>query len=688
MRVLFALLLIPALSVTAQVTNVQTAKTALANDAAVKKADFDFDHEDYTLALSEYLEIYKKDSLNANLQFKIGECYMHSAREKEKAIPYLELAVQKVNKNYKIKTKEKSAPVTAYLLLGNAYQKNYQFDLAKSMYESYLNEVPSDSVESDRLIAQCVYAKILIANPVDLIVGNISNKVNGKFADYAPVMSVDEKTLLFTSRREGSTGGMQKDETMYREDIYMCTKGSDGEWSEPKNIANINSEFNEATVGLSVDGQQVLFYSDKTVDGNGDIYISKLNGDDWGTPTILPSPINTKSQEPDACFSADGNILYFVSDRKGGYGGFDIYMVKKLPNGEWSFPQNLGGKINTPYNDRAPFMHPDGVTLFFCSEGHKSMGGYDIFQSMQDENGAWTDAENIGYPINTTDDDVFYGTSADGKRSYYSSFREDGYGEKDIYLITLPKKAETALTVMGGVFRLEGANGKIPENAQIVVTDNETGDIVGIYKPNSKTGKYLFVLPAGKNYNVTYEAEGYLFKSENLIVPEKSEFSTIQSEIKLSPIEAGQAIILNNIFFDFDKATITPESKTELDKLFRLLVNNPSMKVEIQGHTDSKGNDDYNKRLSQERSESVVKFLVAKGINKSQLSAKGYGETKPIAKNTNDDGSDNPEGRKLNRRTEMKILSTEGNANIVNDIYVPDNLKVKEKEKTKGKAKH
>jgi len=684
MRVLFALLLIPFLSVYAQ-----PAKTAVNHDAAIKKADLLFDNENYSEALIAYMDVYHLDSLIANLQFKIGACYLKSARGKEKAIPYLEQAVQKVNKKYNpISTKEKSAPPTAYFYLGNAYQKNYQFDLAISMYESYQNEVPADSAESHKLIGQCVYAKILIANPVDLIISNLGKNINSKYPDYCPVLSVDEKTLLFTSRREGSTGGMQKDEVMFREDIYISTKGSDGEWSEAKSISAINTVDNEATVGLSVDGQQVLFYSDGSPDRSGDIYISKLNGDDWGKPTMLPYPINTKFQESDACFSADGNILYFASDRKGGNGGFDIYMVKKLPNGEWSLPQNLGNKINTPFNDRAPFMHPDGVTLFFSSEGHKSMGGYDIFQVMQDENGLWSDAENIGYPINTTDDDVFYVTSADGKRSYYSSFREDGYGEKDIYMISLPKPPEKALTVMGGVFRLEGANGVIPDNAQIVVTDNETGDIIGIYKPNSKTGKYLFVLPAGKNYNVTYEAEGYLFKSENLIVPEKSEFSTIQSEIKLAPIEAGQNIILNNIFFDFDQATITPQSKSELDKLFRLLVNNPSMKVEIQGHTDSKGNDDYNKKLSQARSESVVKFLIDKGISKSQLSAKGYGETQPIAKNTNADGSDNPEGRKLNRRTEMKILSTEGNPNIVNDIYVPDDLKIKEKEENKKAKKH
>ena len=229
---------------------------------------------------------------------------------------------------------------------------------------------------------------------------------------------------------------------------------------------------------------------------------------------------------------------------------------------------------------------------------------------------------------------------------------------------------------MSGIFRLEGSEGPIPDNAQIIVTDNETGDIVGIYKPNSKTGKYLFILPPGKNYNVTYEAEDYLFKSENLIVPENSEFTTVRNEISLSPIEAGQNIVLNNIFFDFSKATLTEESKVELDKIFRLLVNNPKMKVEFQGHTDSKGNDEYNRRLSQDRAESVAQYLAAKGIMKSNLKAKGYGETVPIAKNTNADGSDNPDGRKLNRRTEMKVLQVNSSA-TVNEIDVPEHLKIK-----------
>ena len=267
-------------------------------------------------------------------------------------------------------------------------------------------------------------------------------------------------------------------------------------------------------------------------------------------------------------------------------------------------------------------------------------------------------------------------TSVDGKRSYYASEKENGLGEKDIYLITLPKPPVQPMTIMTGYFTLGDKAGTIPADAEIVVKDNETQEIVGIYKPNKKTGKYLFILPPGKNYNVTYNAEGYLFKSENLIVPKNSAFQQMKREIKLAPIKANESIVLNNVFFEFDSDKLTPDSKAELNKLFSLLSNNPSIKVEIQGHTDSKGNNAYNKKLSQKRAESVRAYLVRKGIKGSRITAVGYGETKPIAKNTNADGSDNEEGRALNRRIELKILSKEGQEKAnVNKIYVPDELK-------------
>lgn len=673
------------------------------NEAVLKEAQKHFNEQQYSIALEEFKEAAKSDSLNANIQYKIGLCYVNLKNNLPAAIVAFENAAKNVAANATVESvKEKRAPLVAYLELAKAYHLNYQFDEAALWYEKFKAELGKGAEDEkliDLYIAQCSYAKLLIANPVELIVSNFGPTINGKFKDFAPVLSADEKTLLFTSRRFGSTqdASKNKDTLMndgnYYEDIYMSTKEVNGSWSTPKNLTTINSPWNEATIGLSVDGQQVLFTSDREKvtasekgKGNGDIYLSKLNGDQWSTPEILPYPINTKDQEPDACFNLDGSVLYFSSDREGGLGGFDIYFVKRLPNGEWSYPQNLGPKINTPYDDRAPFMHPDGVTLFFSSEGHQSMGGFDVFQAMQNEDGSWGDAENIGYPINTTGNDVCYVTSPDGKRAYYASYREEGYGSYDIYMISLPVRPETQLTVFSGNLTLEGEGSIVPNGAQIVVTDNETNEIVGIYKPNSKTGKYLFILPPGKNYNITYEAEGVLFKSENLIVPDNSQFSTIQNDIKLPAIKAGENIVLNNIFYEFDSEKLTPESKVELEKLTRLLMNNPGLKVELQGHTDSKGSDAYNLNLSQKRAEEVVKYLLAKGVSPEQLKAKGYGETQPIAKNENADGSDNPEGRKLNRRTVLKVISLDGETNFVNPIAVPDNLKNTKKGGT-GKKK-
>jgi len=578
----------------------------------------------------------------------------------------------------------------------------HSFDFAKNNFnkyrEAYGDQLPASEKEVvQRELKICETAQLLIANPVNIIVTSLGNEVNSQYPEFAPVLSADEKTLIYTSRRPRKTGRKLSESTEeksvitkiltsdvdkaidpndhgYYEDIYISKKSSNGKWGTPALINEINTPGHEASIGLSVDGQQLLIYSSQE-DKNGDIYYSKLEGETWTKPVAFEA-LNSKDSETHACFSADGKTIYFTSNRQGGYGGYDIYRVVQLPSGDWSLPQNLGPKINTSRSDRAPFIHPDGVSLFFSSEGHETMGGFDIFQTTMDENGVWSTPENIGYPINTTQDDVFYVTSVDGKRSYYSSEREDGTGGKDIYLIELPKTEVNPLTVMSGTFSLGDKNGTVPDDAQIVVTDNESGAVVGIYKPNKKTGKYLFILPPGKNYNVTYEAQGYLFKSENLIVPKNSAFSSIKKEIVLAPIKANESIVLNNVFFEFNSSQVTKDSKIELDKLFSLLANNPTINVEIQGHTDSKGRNAYNKELSQKRAEAVREYVVNKGINAKRITAKGYGEKQPIARNENTDGSDNEEGRALNRRIELKVVSKDGkHDNTVNKIYVPDQLK-------------
>tara|TARA_B100000683_G_scaffold277943_1_gene341100 strand:+ start:8851 stop:10923 length:2073 start_codon:yes stop_codon:yes gene_type:complete len=649
--------------------------------------------ENYDFALKIYTKIEKDVDKTAFLNYKMGNSYANAslAKNTDSAMHYLSEAVKNVTKEpYKYNEESGSnieAPVFAYLDYGRMLRKIHKVDEAEKYIQMFEEALGKDIPEDYKKIIEreykiCETAKLLLENPVDIVLTPLKN-VNSEYPDYAPVISADEQTLIFTSRRKLKEKDLEgysnqdKDpfDFGYYEDIFISNKNKQGEWGEPKLISNkINTKGHEATIGLSVDGQQLLIYSAQ-LDASGDIYYSKLEGSEWTTPVPFQA-LNSKAKETHACFSADGKTVYFASDRKGGYGGFDIYRVTMLPNGEWSEPLNLGSKINTEYDDRSPFIHPDGVSLFFSSNGHETMGGLDIFQSTDLGEEGWSTPENIGYPINTTEDDAFFVTSVDGKRSYYATEKEEGLGGKDLFMISLPKPPVQPMTVMSGVFTLGEKDGNIPNDAQIIVKDNESGDIVGIYKPNKKTGKYLFILPPGKNYNVTYEAKGYLFKSENLIVPKNSAFQSMKKEIKLAPIKADESIVLNNVFFEFGSANLSSESKSELNKLFSLLSNNPSITVEIQGHTDSKGNNRFNKKLSQERAESVQKFLTNKGIKLDRVKAVGYGESKPIAKNTNADGSDNEEGRALNRRIELKIIKDgKVDDDAVKKIKVDDKLK-------------
>lgn len=646
--------------------------------------------DDFNNALVKYKELLVMSPENANIQFKIATCFfLNPEADKVYAANFFEKASKNITDDYDpISRKEEQAPIDLYYRLGQTYHILNEFDKALEAYDKYDALVDSSEVLSENMKHEAkldvarsrqivATAKNLMEYPRDIQIEPLT-VLNSEFPEYAPVLSADEKTIIFTSRRKGSTGGESNKllDGSYREDIYIANKKEDGTWSAPKQISNkINTENHEATIGLSVDGSQLLIYRDD--EGDGNIYYSKLDGDKWTAPVKMGPTINTRSQETHAVFSADGNTIYFTSDRKGGYGGLDIYRVRKLPNGEWSLAQNLGPTINTKYDDRSPFMHPDGVSLFFSSKGHETMGGFDIFVStFMDSDLNWTKPENIGYPINTTDDDVFYVTSTDAQRAYYASAKgKENKGGVDLYMITMKKQPAAALTIMTGTFSLGDSTRTVPEDATITVTDNETGEIVGIYKPNSKTGKYLFILPPGKDYNVSYEAEGYLFESDNLLIPESTVYAEVEKPVELAPIKAGEKIILNNIFFEFDSDEITANSRVELAKLERLMKNNPSVKIEISGHTDSKGSDAYNLKLSQKRAEAVVKYLVNRGIYAKRMIAVGFGETRPIAINENEDGSDNEEGRAMNRRIELQITESDGSKNIVKDIEVPDALK-------------
>lgn len=622
----------------------------------IKNAEDFYINDKFASALPLFLDIVKFDSSNTELNFKIGICYLNSRTEKIKSIHFLEKAIECAN-HKQCTEKENKARINAFKSLGDAFHLAYKFDQATVAYEKYKSMLPNNKVQTiieevNRKIEMCKVGKELIATPVKIKIENMGAAINSAYADYGPVLSADESTLIFTSRRPESTGGKTDEDGKFFEDIYISKK-NDSVWSPAVSIGSpINTDENEATVGISVDGQIILIYKDEK--GNGNLFTTSLIGDQWSSPKKLNKNINTKGWEPSAFLSADGNTLYFTSNRKGGFGGRDIYKSNKLPNGEWAIASNLGPVINTPYDEDAPFIHPDGLTLYFSSNGHKTMGGFDIFSSTLSDKNEWTLPINIGYPINSTDDDIYYAVSPDNKRAYYSSFKTGGIGEKDNYLITFFEYVESPLTLLKGV--VTDPYGKIPKAVEITVTDNETGKIAGIYRPNSKTGEYLFILPPGKNYNITYEAEGYLFHSENMDVLIKTNYYVIRKAVQLKPLVVGAKVVLKNIFFDFDKATLRPISNVELGKLFKLLNNNKGMIVEISGHTDEKGELNYNIKLSEDRAQSVVDYLIEKGINKNQMIAKGYGESNPIADNFNSDGIENTENMQLNRRVELKII--------------------------------
>lgn len=475
-----------------------------------------FEKHQFQKALEVYLLL---DSLTPNVgkySYPIGICYMNQLKN-EQALPYLEKCLE---------TPEKY-PRNLDYFAAKAYHLSHKFDDALIHYDIYKHKLKHSKKnkimmkEIDREIASCRYAKELVAKPLNIKIVNLGNVINSKHADYGPVLSADEQVIIFTSARPNTTGGMiDENDGRYFEDIYISNKADSG-WSTPTQIGSgINTNGNDASISLSPDGQKLLLY--RSSEGalgatvSRDLYISRLKGNTWTEATPLPEQINTKAWEPSACLSADERILYFSSDREGGSGGTDLYMVRKLPHGEWALPMNLGNKINTPFDDDSPFIHPDGKTLYFSSTGHRTMGGFDIFVSKyNEETKEWSAPENVGYPLNTAHDDIHFSWSADGRRVYFSSVRPEGFGENDIYYADIDKEAANVMVLKGQV--LDSLTGQ-PIEATIKVFDTKTNELLGVYNSNSITGKYIIIFSDGRDYNMTIEAESYKLDYENINV--------------------------------------------------------------------------------------------------------------------------------------------------------------------------
>jgi len=505
----------------------------------------------YNQAADIWTELVTAQPENSNLNWKLGHSYMNSYNQKAKALPYLKTASEKRTQGHggfnasgydPFDPAEVNAPVEVDYWLGRAYHLNGEFDKADASYDKFLAEVDGkhDLVnQAKRGKEQTANARVLGADRKSYVVSNVGAVINTELPDFSPVISVDGNAMFFTSRRvrtDSSNSGVL-DETvgMPFEDIFVSYKDRSGNWQAPE-LLNISGPGHEATVNVSADGQTLFIY--RSDDGDGNLYESKLVGELWSDPVLIGSDVNSKSWEPHCAMSADGSTLYFVSDRKGGQGGRDLYRVVKLPNGEWSKSQNLGTVLNTPFDEDAVFIHPNGRTMYFSSTGHNSMGGFDIFYTELGEDGVWSKPVNLGVPINTVDDDAFFVTTADGRRGYFSSDQVGGYGEKDIYFVDLPEDMEAdGLTVLKG-FIVPAPGETLPPSTILYVTDKATGDVKA-YKPRQRDGVYVAILPPCKNYNLDYRVNDVTVHTEDIFVECESSYQEINKEIYLNPISLG-----------------------------------------------------------------------------------------------------------------------------------------------------
>lgn len=620
------------------------------------------------------------------LNYYLGVCVLNSSY-KFKSLNYFRKAYE-LNPNVKPEIN---------LLIGIGYHINGDWDNATKHYEFHKKVLDPKNADTlvyiNKKIKECKTGKELSAKPERVWIDNLGKNVNTEYPEYGPFISADESIVIYTGRRNDTEGG-KKDEGdgKYFEDVYYSQRNPNtGEWEKSQNIGkNINTENHDAPSGLSPDGKTLyIFYGWK---GNGDIYESKLKDGQYGKPEKLSNNVSSKNYyESSASVSFDGKELYFASSRPGGLGEEDIYVSKwDEKKKEWGPAENLGPVVNTKYRETGVFLHPDGETMYFSSQGHNTMGGFDIFVTKRGEDGKWGEPVNIGYPINSPDDDVFFVVSGSGRYGYYSSFRQDGFGEKDLYRITFlgpekapltssednllaslaaPVKAITIepkvevqtvnLAILKGIIR--DARTLQPIEAKLELIDNDKNELVTTLNSDSKTGQYLVSLPAGKNYGISVKADGYLFHSENVDIPKSAGYKEYEKNIDLKKVEIGQTIVLRNIFFDYDKATLRDASRNELERLIKLLNENPTLRIEISGHTDTQGDATYNQKLSENRAKSVVEYLIKAGIDPKRLEYKGYGESMPQIPESDilkmKTKSEKEDAHQQNRRTEFKILS-------------------------------
>lgn len=643
---------------------------------SVKEGDRNFKEGlgTYHMARDHYLYAHQYNPDHAALNYKLGVCYLYTDNKYE-AINYLLRAY----------TIDPQVSGDIHLLLGMSYQLVLEFDKAMEQFNIHSSQLePKEKVEYSKTLAkrfdECMHGKSLSREPVRVIIQALGEEVNSKYDDYNPVFTFKDTALLFTSRRPYGKAERNRIDNKYNEDIYSSSLEGGLFQKAVRLDKPFNTENNDAVVGVTANGNSLILYRG-AIQG-GDIQISSYlpEKEKWTRPKSVTGRLTSKDGETSACFSPDGEELYYISrNSKLTMGGKDILFTRLNNKGKWSKPQNLGLTLNTPYDEEGVFISPDNRYLYFASKGHNSMGGFDIFRSERGENGGWSDPENLGYPINTPDDELFYITDHTGSHGYYSAIREGGSGARDIckvvYLgsekelilktedqlvagpgpvrtgfLTMPEllDLDTTLVLYGAV--LDTIEGVGPIVAKMTFFDPATGER-NAFVISDTSGSYTARLPEPKAYAVEINASGYLYFLDILDLSTATGDVKLHQDFFLSKVEVGTKVVLDHIYFETGKAILRPKSFDALDQVLRFLENNTSMKLEISGHTDNTGSLRINQKLSRDRARAVVDYLVGKGIPQEMLVFKGYADTQPVAENNTS------AGRERNRRVEFKVLS-------------------------------
>ncbi|NEU07171.1 OmpA family protein [Flavihumibacter sp. R14] len=605
-------------------TNRQAQKTyELANESISYKF--------YDKALEQLKEAVKVDDKFIAAHQQMGDVYRKLGEHRNAIISYRKV----------IELDPEFLPLT-YYGLGESELNTGEYSNALKHLEKYASYTLQESSKKlvEKLIADCRFSLAAIKNPVNFQPKNMGAGINTKEQEYLPVVTADEKVLIFTRQANRN------------EDFFKSTQ-TDSDWSaaEPLSDAINTKIYNEGAQCISPDGMYMFFTGCNRPDGLGrcDIYLSKREGKNWSAPFNIGGPVNTPGWESQPSLTADGRTLYFVSTRPGGHGGYDIWRSDLKDNGSWTVPVNLGPSINTAYDEQSPYIHPDGQTLYFSSNGWPGLGNKDLFISRRDPaNNNWGKPQNLGYPINTFGEESGLTISSDGRTAFFASDQKGGFGGLDIYSFELPAILRPAKVtyVKGTIFDAET---KKMLNAKIQIINLHTNQVVFDDLSDFETGEFLATMTIGKTFGLNVSRDGYLFYSQNFSLENHPDSKPFNIKVPLQKIKLGGMVVLNNIFFDTNKYSLLPESKVELQQLIQFLTSNPGISIEIGGHTDNVGDAKSNEVLSEKRAQTVYDYLVNNKIPPSRLSYKGYGETSPVDENSTETG------RKNNRRTEFKI---------------------------------